>query len=110
MIEDTIFIPKFDVDDRSWKMKGVTENVGQHLPSVTTRMVNCQSFLDRSPVKRQRQWQRQGQRQRKWHGQGKGQRQRKWHGQGKGQRQWQRQRQRQLNNDTNANIRIVNCE
>ena len=86
MIEDTIFIPKFDVDDRSWKMKGVTENVGQHLPSVTTRMVKCQSFLDRSPVKRQRQWQRQGQRQRKLQGQGKGQRQ--W--QRQGQRQWQR--------------------
>ena len=85
MIEDTIFIPKFDVDDRSWKMKGVTENVGQHLPSVTTRMVKCQSFLDRSPVKRQRQWQRQGQRQRQWHRQGQGQ----W--QKQGQRQWQRQ-------------------
>ena len=85
MIEDTIFIPKFDVDDRSWKMKGVTENVGQHLPSVTTRMVKCQSFLDISPVKRQRQWQRQGQRQRQWHRQGQGQ----W--QKQGQRQWQRQ-------------------
>ena len=85
MIEDTIFIPKFDVDDRSRKMKGVTENVGKHLPSVTTRMVNCQSFLDRSPVKRQRQWQRQGQRQRQWHRQGQGQ----W--QKQGQRQWQRQ-------------------
>ena len=51
-------------------MKGVTENVGQHLPSVTTRMVKWQSFLDRSPVKRQRQWQRQGQGQGQWQKQG----------------------------------------